>query len=149
MLLREGAILDRTEENIDPKQALNEIRRLEHKVRTESRWAGWLWLIVGFSTAVFGVFAPPITHGWQEYVVTIGFPILGFVALVYALQQQVISRAQQHLEYPVTWVFCGLVLVNVMFRMIADPTHLSALVIILGTLPVLPCCYGTWRVWRA
>jgi hypothetical protein len=103
---------------------------------------------LGVVIAAFGVLAPPVTTGWVQYAVTLGFPILGMLALWYAWRRRVISQTYQRLQYPITWIFCFLVVVDAIFRIAVKPAQLSVWVIALGILPAIPCWYGAWRVWR-
>ncbi|MCJ8014161.1 hypothetical protein MUG84_20830 [Paenibacillus sp. KQZ6P-2] len=139
----------REKDNIDVQGALTEIKRLEREVRLRGHWIGWLWFMMGVVIAAFGVLAPPVTTGWLQYVVTLAVPVLGIFALFFAARQQVVSRVNQWIQYPVTWIFCGFVLVDVIFRLSMHPDHLSIWVVILGVLPAIPCWYAAWRVWRS
>ncbi|MBB6731164.1 hypothetical protein [Cohnella zeiphila] len=136
-------------EPINARNALAEIKRLERRVKLGGQGTGWLWFAMGAAIAAFGVLAPPVTTGWPANAAAAAIPVLGLITLFFAARQRVVSQVYGRLKLPITWIFCGLVAADVMFRLWTQPDRLTVWVVILGVLPALPAWYGAWRVWRS
>lgn len=118
-------------------------------VRSRSLWGAWVLLVVGMSAAGFDVLSPLFTSGFTGVAVTLGFPLILFLTVVYASTQRgVVGRSAAYLRYGVLWAFAGLFLVDLVYRFTVHPQHLSVTSVLLGISPALPCLYGAWTIVR-
>lgn len=133
----------------DVVDALRTVRQAEALSRRAGRWAAWTWVMVGTATAGFLMFAPPIATGAWMRVVTFGFAAVWVVLFAYTRRQSVQSRTAARLAWPVTALFCLLVLATSAYRIVAGPTTLTGWLVLLAALTAVPGFYGAWRVWCA
>lgn len=132
----------------EARTTLAEIARTQARTRRAGRWAAWLWLATGMATGAFELLAPPITHGWAEALVTLGFPVIGALLLGAAWRERVHDLVAARLAGPVTAAFITGVLIASAFRFFTAPTDVTPTLLIVACLPFLPCAYAAVRVAR-
>lgn len=140
---------DKTEEYIEPNQAMSIIDRSQRIVRQSRRWHMVTMLATGLITMFFFAFLGwvPLEY-WAKYEIYVIFlPIIFYLFLV-SIRKKYPTTGSPELrkfEMFIFNIYTGLMVVAVATCIfILQPGTLIAGLI--GVVPALPCFYGAWRV---
>lgn len=130
---------------IEPQAALQEIDRVDRRVRRSRWWRIAAAVIMGVFTAAFyiGLKAYPGTA--DDYVLPGLLLVLALLGLV-ALGRRVAGRDDRRQEERVVWASLGLAVVTIVLNRFLVPSGLNAWVVLTGLLPAVPFAVLAWRI---
>jgi hypothetical protein len=129
---------------IDPRTALEEIDRVDRRVRRGRWWQVASALVMMFFSAVFYI-------GLKAYPGTADNLVLPVILLTFTLvsliawRQRVAGKDDKRLEQKAGWVSLGLAAVTVTLNWWVLPDGLSVWTVLAGLLPAIPFAVLAWR----
>ena len=135
---------------MDERLAIEQIRRIDRRVRIESAWYGAFCLILAGAAGAYVLLTHFLGAGHIAVLVLIvgTLLVLGGIYWRYGARQPVVSLAQSRLDLPMgvgTIVLMGVALV---LRQAFVPDGFSLWLVLVALLPALPCLVGAWKVFR-
>jgi hypothetical protein len=133
---------------IDPRTALQEIDRVDRRVRRGRWWqvASALLAAVFLATFYIGLKAYPGTaNGLVIPGFLVAFAVLGLIAW----RRRVADRGDRRQEENAAWASMGLALITIGLNAFVLPDDgLTLWVVLVGLLPALPFAFLAWRIAR-
>jgi hypothetical protein len=135
---------------MDERLALDEIGRMDRRVRAKSAWYGVFCLIISISAAAYVIVSHLLGAGHVAvlWLILGTLLVLGAIYWVHGRRQHVVSRAQAHLDLPMGIGTIGLMGVALALRGVFVPDGLSLWLALVALLPAIPCLVGAWKVLR-
>lgn len=132
---------------VDPHEALNEIHRMNQRVR-RARWSYVLTaMIMAVYTAGMYIGVKSFPHTVPAFVLPWLLLTGGLLALI-AFRRRVVDRDARRIEERVAYLSMGLGLVAIILNMFVVPDGFTVWSVLVGLLPAVPFLVRAWQVAR-
>ena len=132
---------------IDPHTALQEIDRVDRRVRRGRWWQVASALVMMFFSAAFYIGLKAFPGTAENLVLPVILLVFTLISLI-AWRQRVVDRGDKRLEERTAWISLGLAAVTVALNAFVVPDGLSVWVVLAGLLPAIPFAVLAWRFAR-
>lgn len=135
------------DDQMDPRAALDQARRMESVAQRRGRWHGWVWLAIGLITPIFliGAIAEAVSRPIQFWI-AISFMVVGATLAIWEARRGLWGREAAKVDRPFTWAYVAAMVAVLLVAIILDPSGPPTWYVALALVPSVPCFIAAWRV---
>lgn len=141
---------DESNNQLDPRTALDQAQRVGNTVRRKGRWHGWVWLTLAVITPMFliGAYAESVP-GDVQFWLAVAFGVVAGTLWIWETRRGLWGREAAAADRPFTRVYMVFVAAVALVAIVFDPTGTPAWYVAIAVLPSVPCLMAAWRILRA